>query len=121
MLAKNEDGTEQVKGSETEKKIPPRVLQKYLKDMTSHQGRIDEVRGEMGSLTEKTNEKYTVNKKAMGWIKQLWKMTPEKLADVLDDLNYMLDASGLNDKASSAQRLPMGDGREDEEEAEDDE
>ena len=44
-----------------------------------------------------------------GWIRQLDRMSPEKLNDNLADLEYMLDASGLNERAKNAQRLPIED------------
>ena len=112
MLAKtgdNPEGTEQATSADVEKKIPPRVLQKLMKDIRIGQDDIDSVRGTMGSAVAKATEKYSFNKKMFGWIRQLDRMSPEKLNDNLADHEYMLDASGLNERAKNAQRLPIED------------
>ena len=54
-------------------------------------------------------EKYHLDKKMLSWIRQLAKMSPETLADKLAHFEYLLDVSGLNDRAKSAQRLGLGD------------
>lgn len=112
MLAKSgdtqEQGTEAVRPSEVQQKISAPALKKLLKLLEAKQEKIDELTGEIGGEIAKIVEKKNVNKKMLGWIRQLNRMTPEKLADNLDDFNDMLDKSGLNDRAASAQRLPMG-------------
>lgn len=109
MLARTtaNDATEAATADELEKKIPAKVLKDYLKAARTCTGEIDTIRDKLGKATGKLSEKYTVNSKMLGWIKQLDKMPAEKLADNLADLEYMLDVSGLNDRAKSAQRLPI--------------
>ena len=45
----------------------------------------------------------------LSWIRQLAKMPAEKLADKLAHFEYLLDISGLADRAKSAQRMDLGD------------
>jgi len=109
MLARGEatDGTEQAKGSEVEKKINAVAMKKLLKDYRSADSDIDQLRLRRDGVVDKVIEKFNVNTKMLGWIKQLDKMTPEKLADNIDDFLHMFDVSGLRERAESAQRLPM--------------
>ena len=64
-----------------------------------------ELAGELGSAIAKAVERFGTNRKALG---QLNRMEPVKLADFLDHFDYMLDVSGLEKRAKSVQRLPMG-------------
>ena len=102
------DQTEAAKPSEVQKKVPATALKKYLKDMRAGQSDVDEVSGRMGQLTSNLTNKYSVNRQALSLIKRLDKKEPEKLADFLDDFLYMLDISGLSDRAKTAPRL-LGD------------
>ena len=54
-------------------------------------------------------EKYHLDKQMLGWVRQLLRMSPEKLADKLAHFEYLCDISGLTDRAKSAQRLGLGD------------
>ena len=112
MLARSEttDGTEKVKSSEIEKRINAKAMKDLLKGYRSADSDIDQIRLRRDGVVDKIIEKFHVNTKMLGWIKQLDKMTPEKLADNLDDFLHMLDVSGLKDRADSAQRLPIEDG-----------
>jgi hypothetical protein len=38
------------------------------------------------------------------------RLSPEKLADFMEHFDHYFEASGLEERANSAQRLPMGDG-----------
>jgi hypothetical protein len=78
-----------------------------------------ELAGELGSAIAKAVERFGTNRKALGIIRQLNRMEPEKLADFLDHFDYMLDVSGLEKRAESVQRLPLAEEKADpEEEAE---
>lgn len=101
------DGTEQVTAAEVEKNIPPKKLKELLNNLDRAQEDIDELRGGMGGVMTAAVEKYHLDKKMIGWIRQLRRLSAEKLADKLAKFNYYLDASGLSDKAKSAQRLPL--------------
>lgn len=112
MLAKNEQATENATAVEVEKKISGAKLKALLKAQRSGQDDIDEIKGKMGKPVAEAVEKYNLNTKMFGWIKQLDRMAPERLADNIDDFLHMLDASGLSDRAKTAQRLPIEDGGE---------
>jgi hypothetical protein len=66
-----------------------------------------ELAGELGQKISGACERYGTNKKALGVIRSLNRMEPEKLADFLDHFDYMLEASGLEKRAEAVQRLPL--------------
>jgi len=107
MLAKTGDTTEQATADEIQKRISPTAIKKLLKDLRSRQDDIDNISGQMGQAVAKATEKVNLNRKMFGWIRQLDRMPPEKLAVNIDDFMHMLDISGLNERAASAQRLPI--------------
>jgi len=115
MAKRGEDGTEQATGDEVVKVINKTQLTKLLKGLSHHQDAIDEIKGKMGGSVNAAVETYHVDKKMLGWIRQLYAMKTEKLAYHLDNFYHMLDVSGLSAKAESVQRLPIEGGGEGEE------
>ena len=115
MAKTGHDGTEQVLGSEVEK-MRPGKLKKLLKEQRAGQNDMDEIRGSMGSAIATAVEKDNLDKKMFGWLKQLDRMTPEKLAYHLPNLFYMIDASGIGDRAQQAQKLALEQPDDDEDE-----
>ena len=116
MAKTGHDGTEQVPGSEVEKMISASKLKKLLKEQRAGQIDMDEIRGSMGSAIATAVEKDNLDKKMFGWLKQLDRMTPEKLAYHLPNLFYMIDASGIGDRAQQAQKLALEQPDDDEDE-----
>jgi hypothetical protein len=108
-MPKSEDGTEQVTSGETEKVISGPKLKRLLKNQRTGQDDMDSIRGRMGSEIALAVEKDNLDKKMFGWIKQLDRMSPEKLAYHLPNLLYMLDVSGINDRAEEAPKMPLND------------
>ena len=101
--------TEAVKPSEVLTMITPKVLASILALDKRTKTAQSELAGELGQKIANACERFGTNRKALGVIRQLNRMEPEKLADFLDHLDYMLDISGLEDRAAQVQRLPMGD------------
>lgn len=63
---------------------------------------IGELVGQRGEAIAQAVEKHNLNKRVYGIIKKLDRLPPEKLKIDLDDLEHMLDASGLRERAESA-------------------
>lgn len=82
-------------------------IKKLLSKLRGHQDNIDEQKGSMGGAVNAAVEKFNLNKKMFGWIRWLNKLSPEKLATNLDDLDQLLDVSGLNERAMSVPKLPL--------------
>lgn len=70
---------------------------------------MNEIKDSLGGQISDAVENHGLQKKAFGWIKQLDRMSPEKISDVMTHFLYYFDVSGLRERAASAQRLPMGD------------
>lgn len=87
--------------------IAEQTLKKLLRSQKGHKDDVDEIVGTMRSEIANAVENNHLNKKIFGWIKQLDKMEPEKLALMLDDLEHYLDISGLNKRASDVQDLDL--------------
>ncbi len=102
--------TEAAKPGEVLKMIPGKALASILALDKRTKTAQSELAGELGAKIANACETYGTNRKALGVIRQLNRMEPEKLADFLDHFDYMLDVSGLEKRAEAVQRLPMGDG-----------
>lgn len=107
---------ENVKGSEVTGMITKSVLGNILTLDKRTKRQQSELAGEIGSAVAKAVERFGTNRKALGIIRTLNRMEPEKLADFLDHFDYMLDISGLEDRAATVQRLPVGEAAEESEE-----
>ena len=110
--------TEDVKGSEVTKMITKSALASILALDRRTKAEQSELAGELGNKIAHAVETYGTNRKALGMIRQLNRMEPEKLADFLDHFDYMLDVSGLEKRAESVQRLPLADAKDGVEEPE---
>lgn len=106
--------TESVKGSEVTGMITKSVLASILTLDKKTKRQQSELAGDIGSAVAKAVERFGTNRKALGIIRTLNRMEPEKLADFLDHFDYMLDISGLEDRAAAVQKLPMAGEAEDE-------
>jgi len=98
---------EAVKSSDVTGMITAKALENILKLDKRTKNAQAELAGELGAEIGKAVEKYGTNRKALGVIRQLNRMEPEKLADFLDHFDYMLEVSGIEKRAESVQRLPM--------------
>ena len=90
---------------ETRRVIPAKKLKELLKGQFSAKEELDEIRGGAANAVKQAQEKWGFNSRAFRVINSLWRLSPEKLADFMDDFLYMYDASGLADRAKSAPRL----------------
>jgi hypothetical protein len=102
-------------GTDAAKRINAKACKALLKDLRSGQDDIDEVKGSMGGKVNAAIEKYNLNKKMFGWIRQFDRMTPERLADNYDDFLHLMDVSGLAERAKQAQRLALEEAPKDDE------
>lgn len=67
---------------------------------------MDEIRSSLGGTMADAVENHGLHKKAFGWVKQLDKMSPEKIHDLMQHFGYYYDVSGIRARAESAPRLP---------------
>jgi hypothetical protein len=98
-------------GGEVVQQIAERTLKALLKSQAKLQGDIDEIQESLSSLkTEMGNEVKKAKAKHLDIemfkiIKKLHKMSDEKLGYHLPNLLYMLDASGITERAQNAPPL----------------
>ena len=120
-MAKKKDAetTEAVKASEVEQQITPKKLKALLKSSNEAFKNTREISGELGQQIAAAVEKDHLHRKAFAILKGFDRMTPEKLADVWETLNYYMDVSGLAERAKSALKMNF-DAAEDEAEGETD-
>lgn len=104
---KKETSTDPVKPSEVLKMIPAGALDTILKLDKRTKNSQSELAGELGSAIAKACERYGTNRKALGIVRMLNRMEIEKVADFLDHLDYLLDVSGIEERASKVQKLPL--------------
>lgn len=106
---KSEPKSEPVKPSEVRKMIPQPSLRTLLNTCKRLSGKASEITGELGQEISTAANRHNFNRKAFNVIRMLDKMEPEKLADFVDEFAYMMDASGLDKRAASVQRLELDD------------
>lgn len=104
---KEAEKTEAVKPSEVLTMIPAGPLNSILALDKRTKNQQSELAGELGQKIAAACERYGTNRKALGVVRQCNRMEPEKLADFLDHLDYLLDISGLEKRAADVQRLPL--------------
>lgn len=109
--------TEAVKPSEVLTMVPKGPLMSLLALDKRTKKQQQELGGELGSKVGDICERYGTNRKALAVIRTLNRMEPEKIADFLDHLDYLLDVSGIEERASKVERLPLGDGAADDADA----
>ena len=96
------------------KQIGARAFRALLKSCRQSKSEIEEISGAMGAEVKDAVEKFGLNRKAFGWIRQLDRMPPEKLAIFLDDFEHYLKISGLTRRAESAPSFDVDGGAEEE-------
>ena len=109
-------------GTEEAAQIGEKKLRQLLKEAKSASQDAHEITSSLGGKIASAVENDHLHKKAFATLRMLDKMTPEKLADYWDTLLYYMDISGLDERAKSAPRLSLEngkgeDGEEDDEEA----
>ncbi len=106
-MAKKKDAetTEAVKPSEVEQQIAPKKLKALLKTSNEAFKNTREIAGELGQKIAEAVEKDHLHRKAFAILKGFDRMTPEKLSDVWETLNYYMDVSGLAERAKSALKM----------------
>jgi hypothetical protein len=109
MAKKPKEATEPVAKRDT-KLTTGATLKSLLKSSRALKEDLDELTTAHSAEVREAVDKKFLHKKAFNTIKMLDRMTPEKLADYMEHFDHYFEASGLEDRANSAQRLPMGDG-----------
>lgn len=100
--SKEDIGEEQRDDTGPIKRISATKIKELLKETRGAQSEIDEISGEMGSSIKSAVETHGLNRKIFGWIRQLDRMEPEKLAMMLDDFDDYVIKAGLRARAKSA-------------------
>ena len=108
---------ESVKPSEVLTMIPAGPLNSILALDKRTKTQQSELAGELGQKISAACERYGTNRKALGMIRTLNRMEPEKVADFLDHFDYLLDVSGIEKRAEAVQRLPLAEPEKDKPEA----
>lgn len=90
------------------KVITQNNLKILLEDCGTHKTRADSHNGKLREAIAQAVQHQHLNKKVFGLIRQLDKLEPETLLVYLEDLEHYLDISGLNDRADSVGKLPLG-------------
>jgi Ran GTPase-activating protein (RanGAP) involved in mRNA processing and transport len=99
----------------TEKQIGSKKLIALLREVTSTTADMQELSGSLNERIGHAVEHDHLHKKAFSTLRVMDRMTPEKLADYWDTLQFYVDASGLGERAASAPAFNLS-GRKDEEE-----
>lgn len=84
-----------------------RKLKQLLKTANESHKNMQEISGTLGQQIADAVENNHLHKKAFATLRSMDRMTPQKLADFWDTLQYYVDISGLGDRAASAPKLPM--------------
>lgn len=100
---------ENVKGSEVDGMITKSALAAILKTEKRTKEQQALLTEEVGIKIADAIRKFGTNRKALATIRMLNRMEPEAQSDYLDHLDYMLDISGIEERAAAVHRLPMGD------------
>lgn len=85
------------------------TIKSLLKSGRSLKEELDELTSAHSAEVREAVDKKHLHKKAFGMVKMLDRLSPEKLADTMEHFDAYFESSGLEDRANSAQRLPMGD------------
>lgn len=101
--------------NESRKMIPQQTLRTLLNTCKRLSDKAGTITGELGQEIASAANRHNFNRKAFNTIRMLDKMEPEKLADFIDEFEYMFDVSGLKKRAESVQRLALDDGDKDDE------
>ena len=106
---KKAKAVDQAKAKDIGPQITERKLKTLLGKCRSTYKDQRALSGELGAAIAAAAEHDHLHKKAFTIIRSLDRLEPEKLAELLSALEYYLDISGLQQRAESAQRLPMDD------------
>ena len=104
-MAKRKESSEEV----VVKMISPPKLKSLCSTGLKAREDIGEIRGAFGQEVKIAKEKYGLHPKAFNVINGMYGWSPEKLREFKDHFDFYWDVSGLEKKAESAPRLPMGD------------
>lgn len=94
---------EAAKPSEVQRMVPPNILKSYLRKAKKAKEDMSEISGTLGPDVANMVERFGTNRKALSVVKTAFSIKDnEKLADFIEQLHYLLDASGCNERASKA-------------------
>ena len=100
---------EELPTEEVVKLISASKLRSLLSSAQKAKEDCGEINGALGEEIKTAIDKNHLHRGAFNAIKGLYSKSPEKLREFIDHFNYYWEASGLEKKAVSAPRLPMGD------------
>jgi hypothetical protein len=101
--------TTPVKPSEVRETISANKLKSLMASARSVGKQVTEIAGGLGQQVKDAVENNHLDRKAFNVMRMADKMEPERLAEFLENLEDYFEKSGLNGRADSAQRLPLGD------------
>jgi hypothetical protein len=93
---------ETAKSSEIAKQIGAAKLKRLLSIAANSHKDSQEIAGTLGQKIAHACEHDHLHRKAFATLKAMDRMTPEKLADYWDTLQYYVEISGLGERAASA-------------------
>lgn len=110
--AADQQQTETVKPSEVQRMVPPNVLTSYLRAARKAKEDMSEISGTLGPKVADMVERFGTNRKALAVCKTAFNIKDDaKLADFIEQLHYLLDASGCNERAAKVQKLNLEGGQ----------
>lgn len=95
------------KPSEVRKVIAGQTLKRLLNAQDDVKTDVGKIRGAFGDQVKKAFEATPFDNGVFKFLGKLWKLTPERLAIALEDLEHGLEASGLNKRAADAPTLGL--------------
>jgi hypothetical protein len=101
------DKKEAAKPSDVSQQIGQKKLRTLLRAANDAHKDQREIAGGLGQKIADAVENEHLHKKAFSTLRMADRMTPEKLADWWDTLQYYIDVSGLAERAASAPRLRL--------------
>lgn len=116
MARKKDQQQEEEGGDEVTRELISKPKLKSLMN-TVRKAKIDigEINGAVGQEIKEKIENNHLHRRAFNACKPLMNLTAEQLAEFKDNFEYYWEALGLEAKANSAPRLPMGEEEGDEE------
>ena len=113
-MAKNggsEDGTEHTTAEEVLKPLNDTRMKEILKARRTARDDRKHINTELAKkISEVVGDKFYLDRTMLPTVEKLFNMKDERLAYHLDNLLFMLDVSGISDRAKKIARLPLAEG-----------
>jgi hypothetical protein len=103
----DETGTEQATSEDVVRQISANKLKRLMKERRTAKENSREINSTLGGKISTAVQHDRLHKKAFSVLGQMDDMSPEKLADFWDTLQFYVEISGIGARAASAPRLEL--------------